>query len=298
MTIAGSDSGAGAGIQADIKTMAALGVFGTTVVTAVTAQSTVSVREVHHLPAALVESQMATVLDDLPVRAVKTGLLAAPDIIETVGRRAVAGDLPHLVVDPVMVASTGRIFLVEEGIDAYRRHLLPEALITTPNLWEAALLADRAPTGHEDVEAMVDLARRIHELGPRWVLVKGGHLPGVESRSGVAPPEQVADVLFDGTAVTVLTGDHVDTSNNHGTGCSLSAAIAAFLARGADVPTAVSAAKEFVLGALRGGARWRLGAGHGPLDHLGWAGGPPSGFPPPPGTPGQVQVRTVDPPRV
>lgn len=212
------------------------------------------------------------------------------------GRRAAAGDLPHLVVDPVMVASTGRIFLVEEGIDAYRRHLLPEALITTPNLWEAALLADRAPTGQEDVEAMVDMARRIHELGPTWVLVKGGHLPGVESRGGVAPPEQVADVLFDGTVVTVLTGGHVDTSNNHGTGCSLSAAIAASLARGADVPTAVSVAKEFVLGALRGGSRWHLGEGHGPLDHLGWAGGP--GGNPPRRTPGQVQVRTVDPPRV
>ena len=151
MTIAGSDSGAGAGIQADIKTMGALGVFGTTVITAVTAQSTAEVREVHHLPAAMVEAQIATVLDDLPVKAVKTGLLGVPDIIEVVGRRAAAGDLPQLGVDPVMVASTGRIFLVEEGIDAYRRHLLPEALITTPNLWEASLLADRTPSGEEDV---------------------------------------------------------------------------------------------------------------------------------------------------
>ncbi len=278
MTIAGSDSGAGAGIQADIKTMGALGVFGTTVVTTVTAQSTAEVREVHRLPPSVVDAQIATVLDDLPVRAVKTGLLGAPDLIEVVGRRAEAGDLPRLVVDPVMVASTGRIFLVEEGIDSYRRHLLPQALITTPNLWEAALLADRTPTGVEDVEAMVDMARRIHELGPSWVLVKGGHLPGVESRSGVAPPAQVADVLFDGTTVTVLTGSHVDTPNTHGTGCSLSAAIAAYLAHGVDVPDAVSAAKEFVLGALRGGARWHLGRGHGPLDHLGWTREPPPGI--------------------
>ncbi len=275
MTIAGSDSGAGAGIQADIKTMGALGVFGTTVVTAVTAQSTAEVREVEPMAPSLVEAQIATVLDDLPVRAVKTGLLGAPGIIEVVGRRAAAGDLPRLVVDPVMVASTGRIFLVEEGIDSYRRHLLPQALIATPNLWEASLLADRSPTGVEDVEAMVDLARRIHELGSTWVLVKGGHLPGVESRSGVAPPAQVADVLFDGTTVTVLTGRHVDTTNTHGTGCSLSAAIAAHLALGADVPDAVSAAKEFVLGALRGGAHWHLGQGHGPLDHLGWSEDPP-----------------------
>ena len=278
MTIAGSDSGAGAGIQADIKTMGALGVFGTTVITAVTAQSTAEVREVHHLPATMVEAQIATVLDDLPVKAVKTGLLGAPDIIEVVGRRAAAGDLRRLVVDPVMVASTGRIFLEAEGIDAYRRHLLPQALITTPNLWEASLLADRTPTGEEDVEAMADMARRIHELGPAWVLVKGGHLPGVESRSGVAPPSLVADVLFDGTTVTVLTGGHVDTPNTHGTGCSLSAAIAAYLAHGADVPEAVSSAKEFVLGALRGGARWHLGHGHGPLDHLGWTAEPPPGI--------------------
>ena len=153
-----------------------------------------------------------------------------------VGRRAAAGDLPRLVVDPVMVASTGRIFLVEEGIDAYRRHLLPQALVATPNLWEAALLADRAPTGEEDVEAMVDMARRIHELGPTWVLVKGGHLPGVESHPGVRPPDQVADVLFDGTTVTVLTGRRVDTLNNHGTGCSLSAAIAASPGQGGRCP--------------------------------------------------------------
>ncbi len=278
MTIAGSDSGAGAGIQADIKTMAALGVFGTTVITAVTAQSTVTVAEVHHLPPALVDAQIGTVLDDFPVRAVKTGLLGDPAIVEAVGRRAAAGDLPRLVVDPVMVASTGRIFLEEEGIDAYRRHLLPQALVATPNLWEAALLADRAPTGEEDVEAMADMARRIHELGPTWVLVKGGHLPGVESDPGVRPPDQVADVLFDGTTVTVLTGGRVDTLNNHGTGCSLSAAIAASLAKGADVPTAVSVAKEFVLSALRGGAAWRLGRGHGPLDHLGWTDRPPPGI--------------------
>ena len=219
----------------------------------------------------MVDAQIATVLDDLPVRAVKTGLLGAPAIIEVVGRRAAAGDLPRLVVDPVMVASTGRIFLVEEGIDAYRRHLLPQALIATPNLWEAALLADRAPTGEEDVEAMVDMARRIHELGPDLGAGQGrppprGRVPTREWH----PPDQVADVLFDGTTVTVLTGGRVDTPNNHGTGCSLSAAIAACLAHGADVPDAVSAAKEFVLGALRGGAAWRLGQGHGPLDHLGW----------------------------
>ena len=275
LTIAGSDSGAGAGIQADIKTMGALGVFGTTAITAVTAQNTAAVREIHHVPTAMVEAQIEAVLDDLPVAAVKTGMLGTAAVVEAVGRRAAAGDLPRLVVDPVMVASSGRIFLAEEGIEAYRRYLLPRALITTPNLWEATLLAGMEPTGVEDVEAMTDMARRIHQLGPSWVLVKGGHLPGVEPRSGGPPPDEVADVLFDGFEVTVLTGSHVDTANTHGTGCSLSAAIAASLARGADVPTAVSVAKEFVHTALRGGARWHLGQGHGPLDHLGWAGRPP-----------------------
>lgn len=278
LTIAGSDSGAGAGLQADLKSMAALGVFATTAVTSVTAQNTAAVVEVHPLPAALVDAQITAVLDDLPVAAVKTGLLGTPEIIETVGRRAASGDLANLVVDPVMVASSGRIFVVEEGIEAYRHHLLPQALVTTPNLWEAALLADTAPTGAEDVGTMVEMARRIHELGPRWVLVKGGHLPGVESGGAGIAPATVADVLFDGTEVTVLTGPHVATANTHGTGCSLSAAIAAYLAWGADVPTAVSAAKHYVNRALTAGASWRLGGGHGPLNHLGWSGEPPPGL--------------------
>lgn len=276
LTIAGSDSGAGAGIQADLKSMSALGVFATTALTSVTAQNTAAVVEVHPLPVTLVDAQISVVLDDLAVKAVKTGLLGTPEIIEAVGRRAAGGDLPNLVVDPVMVASSGRIFVVEEGTEAYRRHLLPLALIATPNLWEAALLANTAPTGTEDVDTMAEMARRIHELGPRWVLVKGGHLPGVESGTGGAAPTTVADVLYDGHDVTVITGPRVDTPNTHGTGCSLSAAIAAMLAWGTDVPTAVAVAKEFVNRALADGATWRLGRGHGPLNHLGWSGEPPS----------------------
>jgi hydroxymethylpyrimidine/phosphomethylpyrimidine kinase len=271
LTIAGSDSGSGAGIQADLKSMAALGVFAATVVTAVTAQNTTSVSHVHQLPVEMVDSQIDAVLDDFDVLASKTGMLGTVDCVRTVARRAAAGDLPLLVVDPVMVASTGRVLLADEGVGAYRRDLLPHALVATPNLWEAALLAGMAPSAGHDVEAMTEMARRIHKLGPAYVLVKGGHLPGVEPHHPGRAPETVTDVLFDGTDTTLLTRTHVDTPNTHGTGCSLSAATAAFLARGADVPSAVVSAGEFVHTALVGGASWQLGHGHGPLDHLGWA---------------------------
>ncbi len=277
LSIAGSDSGAGAGLQADLKTMGALGVFGTTAVTAVTAQNTVTVGAVQLLGADMVRSQIEAVLDDLPVAAVKTGMLGTAEVVEEVGRCAAAGRLPRLVVDPVMVASTGRLLLAEEGIDSYRRALLPHALIATPNLWEAAILAGVEPAALQDVDDMIEVARRLHKLGSRWVLIKGGHLPGVATHDRHPAPPQVSDVLFDGQAVSVLDGSHVDTPNTHGTGCSLSAAIAARLAHGDDVPAAVAAAKQFVHGALTGGAGWRLGAGHGPLDHLGWNRNGPDG---------------------
>ncbi len=271
LTIAGSDSGSGAGIQADIKSMGALGVLATTAITAVTAQNTTAVTHVHYVPVEMVDAQIDAVLDDLDVRATKTGMLGTAQCVGAVGRRAAAGDLPQLVVDPVMVASTGRVLLADDGVGAYRRDLLPHALIATPNLWEAALLAGMSPSAGRDVDAMVEMARRIHKLGPAWVLVKGGHLPGVASQDAGRAPERVSDVLFDGTEVIRLDRPHVDTPNTHGTGCSLSAAIAARLARGDDVPRAVVAAGAFVHTALRGGADWRLGGGHGPLDHLGWS---------------------------
>ena len=268
LTIAGSDSGSGAGIQADVKTMSALGVFATTAVTVITAQNTAEVREVLPVPPAMVDSQISTVIDDLAVAAVKTGMLATPETVEVVAHRARSGDLPRLVVDPVLVTSSGRVLLADAGIVAYQKRLLPHALVTAPNLWEAALLAGVEPFAVGDVEAMEDAARRIHDLGPAWVLIKGGHLPGVDRHDPGAAASEVTDVLFDGTEVTRLAAPRVDTANTHGTGC-------AHLARGADVPSAVSHAKEFVHGALLGGARWHLGRGHGPLDHFGWAGRPP-----------------------
>lgn len=272
MTIAGSDSGAGAGLQADLKAMSALGVFATTVVTAVTAQNTVTVTAFHPVPTEVVDAQISAVLDDFRVEAVKTGMLATAATVRLVAERAAAGDLPSLVVDPVMVASSGRRILDDEAANAYRLHLVPHALLVTPNLFEASILAGTDPADAADVDTMVDLARRIHALGPRWVLVKGGHLPGVHQTGSGPAPDRVADVLFDGTDVRVLEETLVVTRNNHGTGCTLAAATAAFLARGADVPGAVAGAKRFVHDALGGAAGWDIGRGHGPLDPFGWSG--------------------------
>ncbi|HWE69996.1 MAG TPA: bifunctional hydroxymethylpyrimidine kinase/phosphomethylpyrimidine kinase [Acidimicrobiales bacterium] len=269
LTIAGSDSGAGAGIQADLKTMGALGVFGVTAITAVTAQNTATVAGVHPVPAAFVEQQVATLLADLPVAATKTGMLGNAETIAVVGGFAGSGALPNLVVDPVMVSSSGQPLLDDGGVAAYRELLLPFALVVTPNLWEAALLCGRDPRGLTDEEGMADAARTIHAMGAAWVLVKGGHLAGVEPSPGTPAASAVPDVLYGGSTVTVLTAEWVDTPNTHGTGCSLSAAIAAQLASGAEVATAVADAKAYVNRALAGAAGWRLGKGHGPLDHFG-----------------------------
>ncbi len=271
LTIAGSDSGAGAGIQADLKAMSALGVFATTVVTAVTAQNSAEVTAVHPVPTAVVDAQLAAVLDDFDVAAVKTGMLATAATVRLVAERAAAGLLPSLVVDPVMVASTGRRLLDDDAVATYRDALVPRALVVTPNLFEAAILAGVELSGATDVDTMVDLAARVHRLGPTWVLVKGGHLPGVHGADAGPAPDRVADVLFDGHEVTVLDGTRVATRNNHGTGCSLASATAARLAAGDDVPTAVSRAKAFVHAALSGAAGWDLGRGHGPLDPFGWS---------------------------
>jgi len=271
LTIAGSDSGAGAGIQADLKAMSALGVFATTALTAVTAQNSARVTAVHPLPTELVAAQIDAVLEDFAVAATKTGMLATADTVRLVAARAAAGDLPSLVVDPVMVASTGRRLLDDDAVDAYRHGLVPRALVVTPNLFEAAILAGVDPVVDADTDTMVELARRIHDLGATWVLVKGGHLPGVHGPGAGSAPGQVADVLFDGTDVTVLTQSRVATRNNHGTGCSLASAVAALLASGHDVPDAVARAKGFVHRALEGAAGWDLGRGHGPLDPFGWS---------------------------
>jgi hydroxymethylpyrimidine/phosphomethylpyrimidine kinase len=265
MTIAGSDSGGGAGLQADLKTFAALGVFGTSVVTAVTAQNTAEVRGVHLLEPSFVDLQIDAVLSDLPVAAVKTGMLGSSAIVAAVGRWAAEGRLPNLVVDPVLVASTGRPLLDDGGVAAYLQLLLPHALVVTPNTREAALLTDSAV---DDIEGMGRAARRLAETGAKVVVVKGGHLSG----------DHAPDVVFFDGELHVLDEPRVASANDHGTGCTLSAATAALLARGAEPSAALARAKTFVTAALQGSATWHLGAGHGPLDHFGWregAGPPP-----------------------
>jgi hydroxymethylpyrimidine/phosphomethylpyrimidine kinase len=211
-------------------------------------------------PAGFVDAQITAVLSDLPVAAVKTGMLATAEIVELVARRAEAGDLPNLVVDPVMVASSGARLLDRDAEAAYLARLFPHALVVTPNLWEASLLVGRTLT---DVDEMAAAARQLGATGARFVLIKGGHLTG-----------DALDVLFDGEQVHRLSLPRVDTPNVHGTGCTTAATIAARLAHGDDVLSAVRAAKTYTAAAIAGAAHWRLGGGHGPVDHFGWGGAP------------------------
>jgi hydroxymethylpyrimidine/phosphomethylpyrimidine kinase len=264
MTVAGSDSGGGAGVQADLRTFAALGVHGTSAITAITAQNTYEVRAVCALEAEMVRTQIETVTDDLDVVAVKTGMLARPATVSQVALLACAGRLPNLVVDPVLVTSAGHPLMERGGIDAYRDELIPTALVVTPNLHEAAALVGVDVRELTTTASMADAGRVIHGWGARFVLVKGGHYAADTDTDARSP-----DVLVGGD-VDVFDSDRVLTENDHGTGCSLAAAIAARLALGDNVPEAVSAAKAFVRRALESAAPWRLGKGHGPIDHLGW----------------------------
>lgn len=267
LTIAGSDSGGGAGIQADLRTFAAFGVHATTAITAITAQNTLGVTRVWNCDTELVLAQSLAVLDDFDVTAVKTGMLAQPSTVEAVADLARAGRLPRLVVDPVLVSTSGHALMDEGGAAAYREALLPFASIVTPNLREAAVLCDIDVRDITDVAAMVEVGRTLRALGPTYVLVKGGHLLVDGVTRGHAP-----DVLVGPGDVVVYDAERVETLNDHGTGCSLSAGIAAGLGLGRDMTDATRDAKSFVLAALRGAAAWHLGAGRGPIDHLGWTG--------------------------
>jgi hydroxymethylpyrimidine/phosphomethylpyrimidine kinase len=262
LTIAGSDSGAGAGLQADLKAFAAMGVFGTSVVTAVTAQSTAAVLGVSSVDPGFVDLQLQAVLDDMPVGAVKTGMLASSATVAVVSRWAAAHRLPNLVVDPVLVASSGRPLLDAEAVRSYLDLLLPHAAVVTPNLREASVLCGMAV---DDEAAMERAARFLAELGPRAVVVKGGHL---DDR------RRAPDVVLAEGALHVLEAERIETVNDHGTGCTLSAATAARLACGDAPLAALTTAKRYVSQALGGAAGWTLGAGRGPLDHFRWAGAP------------------------
>jgi hydroxymethylpyrimidine/phosphomethylpyrimidine kinase len=265
LTIAGSDSGGGAGIQADLRTLCAFEVHATTALTAVTAQNTLSVSAVQNIDPDIVVAQILSVVADFDVSAVKTGMLAQRSTVERVAALASEGLLPHLVVDPVLVSSSGHPLMEDGGIAAYRDALLPFAQIVTPNMREAALLCGvdvRDVKNHDD---MVALARTILGFGPTYALVKGGHFA-----EGSLTAHRAPDVLVDEDNVYLFDAARVDTRNDHGTGCSLSAAIAAGLAFERTVPDATRDAKSFVLAALTSAAEWKLGAGHGPIDHMGW----------------------------
>lgn len=252
LTIAGSDSGGGAGIQADLKTFLAHGVHGMSAITAVTVQNSIGVQGFYELEPRAVFEQIESVVTDIGVDAAKTGMLASAPIVEAVADACERFSIGNLVVDPVAVSKHGDPLLRPESVEALRSRLAPLATMITPNLGEARLL-----TGIEarDRAGMQEAARALHDLGPRWVLVKGGHLPG----------DEATDLLWDGRQATWLTAPRLATPHTHGTGCTLASAIAANLALGLDVPTATSAAKRYLSGAIAGG--FPLGKGIGPTDH-------------------------------
>lgn len=255
LTIAGSDSGGGAGIQADLKTFAALGCYGMSAITALTAQNTVGVQGIHAVPAAFLKSQLQSVIEDIGVDAVKIGMLHEPGVVEVVAWAIEHYHLQRVVLDPVMVATSGDRLIADATVNVLVDHLFPLATVITPNLDEAALLLGRP------IAAVSDLSDAAHALlsqGAKAVLLKGGHLPG----------DQVVDVLVrPDHADVVLASARVSSRNTHGTGCTLSSAMAAYLALGETLESAVRSARAYILGAIQAGAGVQVGHGHGPLNH-------------------------------
>jgi hydroxymethylpyrimidine/phosphomethylpyrimidine kinase len=256
LTIAGSDSSGGAGIQADLKTFTAFGVYGASVITALTAQNTRGVQGIHAVPAAFVAAQIESVLSDLDVAAIKTGMLADAQIVGAVARALRAAPSIPLIVDPVMVATSGDVLLAPEAVDALKGEIIPLATLITPNLAEAAILLGTSMA--ESQPGMQDQARALLALGCRAVLLKGGHARG----------EAAVDVLADAEGTSRLEMTRLDTPHTHGTGCTLSAAIAALMAQGATLTHAVRRAKAYVWQGLQHGRALGVGHGRGPLDHL------------------------------
>ena len=255
LTIAGSDPSGGAGIQADLKTFAALGTYGMSVITAVTAQNTRGVRSVRVLDAGFVAEQLDALYEDVKVDTVKVGMVASAGIVEVIADRLRVHPGCNVVLDPVMIAKSGDRLLAEDTIAAMRDRLVPLARLITPNLPEAAaLIGGRVPQTHADMVRAVQL---LHRLGSDWVLLKGGHLAGADS----------TDLLFDGQTLTELPGRRIETRNTHGTGCTLSAAIAALLPR-LDMVSAARQAKAYLTAALAASCALTVGGGHGPLHHF------------------------------
>jgi hydroxymethylpyrimidine/phosphomethylpyrimidine kinase len=255
LSIAGSDPSGGAGIQADLKTFSALGAYGMAVITALTAQNTQGVRSFQTVDPGFVAEQIDAIYADVRVEAVKIGMVATAEIAAAVADRLRRHGARNIVLDPVMVAKSGHHLLRDDAVAALRDALVPIAQVITPNLPEAGvLLGERTPATLADMRQAV---RGLHRLGPEWVLLKGGHLTGEDS----------TDLLFDGTTITELPGRRIDTRNTHGTGCTLSAAIAASLPRFAMVE-AVRRAKAYLTDAIAASDRLAVGSGHGPVHHF------------------------------
>ena len=253
LTIAGSDSGGGAGIQADIKAMSANGVFAMSVITAITAQNTEEVTDVFELPGAIVAAQIDAVFDDFEVSAVKTGMLGSAAIVEVVAAMLKPQNVANLVVDPVMISKSGHALLNPDAIDALKTKLFPLALLVTPNVYEAQQLSGI------EIKSLADARRAakvIHGFGCKQVLIKGGHLLA----------ERATDLLYDGRFFNVFKGEFVETPHTHGTGCTFASAIAAHLAKGKSVSDAVHSAKTYLTEAIRHSLA--IGHGHGPTDHF------------------------------
>ncbi|KAI9304103.1 Phosphomethylpyrimidine kinase-domain-containing protein [Cunninghamella echinulata] len=262
LTIAGSDSGGGAGIQADIKTMSSLQVYATSVITSVTSQNTLGVNGIHQLPASFVKQQITTVLDDIDAQAIKTGMLSSRETIQAVveALKEYPEASHHLVVDPVMVSTSGSRLLSSEAVQTYLTHLLPITFIITPNIPEAEVLLGLEANTIKDIEGMRDAAQQLAKFGPQYVLVKGGHLP---------QENLVTDILYEASTqqITEFTNQYVNTKNTHGTGCTLSAAIAAELAKGINVHDAVKNATTYIQEAIVTASE-SVGKGPGPVNHF------------------------------
>ena len=255
LSIAGSDSGGGAGIQADLKTFSALGCYGMTAITAVTAQNTLGVTAIHGVPVEVLKAQICAVMDDIGVDALKIGMLHSPELVRVVAWAIDEYQIERVVLDPVMVATSGDRLIAEETVGVLVNELFHRVTLVTPNLDEAALLLGGAIS---NIAALDDAAARLLALGARAVLLKGGHLPG----------DEVVDVLaMRGETLQRLQSSRIASGNVHGTGCTLSSAIAAGLALGLSLPQAVAEARRYVLQAIAAGAQVRTGSGHGPLNH-------------------------------
>lgn len=255
MTIAGSDSGGCAGIQADLKTFSALGVFGTSVITSVTAQNTLGVYNVFNLPLNIISEQLDAVIEDIGADAVKTGMLATSEIIFTVSKKIKEYNIKNFIVDPVMVSTSGHILLEESALKTLKEELLPLAYVITPNMKEAEVLCERKVKTLRD---MKNASKKIHEMGADNVVVKGGHLI-----------DEAVDVHYDGHNFNYLLVKRIDTKNTHGTGCTFASAVTAYIAKGYNVKNSIMRAKIYLNGALRNSIS--IGKGAGPVNHF-WRG--------------------------